>query len=380
MSDICSFAPTNTLASANFDILKIDGVEDPLVDVNKLATLDFEESYFYDAIKFITECNNEITNHKMNLYTSISETTSTVVVLESFSDFFVKVKEIITKFLKFIKSLFAKFITALHRLVSSDKYLEKHKKDFKDFKSTDEFKFDGFNYTFSDSIPIADAQLTWGNNLFKDIYGNDDHSLTHGSIEEAINAFDLEADCAEFRGKVIGKVDEKIYLTDFSDELFKIYRNGESTTEEITADRIYITRVVDRFFHYNKLKQKVDSKYKEIEDAYTRLQKQVQDIVKRNGDLNSKAFIARLPADNGIVSLDGENISNTGHVMSGEIMVKLDSYVKIKIDQIQEYSNIHTLAFAAKLDAMKECANQDRNTLYTALSRIQRTDNRRKED
>ena len=61
-------------------------------------------------------------------------------------------------------------------------------------------------------------------------------------------------------------------------------------------------------------------------------------------------------------------------------MVKLDSYVKIKIDQIQEYSNIHTLAFAAKLDAMKECAKQDRNTLYTALSRIQRTDNRRKDD
>lgn len=378
MSDVCNFTPTNTLTSANFDILKVDGVEDPLIDVNKLATLDFEECYFYDAVRFISECNTELTKHKMRLYTSISESTSTAVIHESFSDFFVKVKEIIVKFLKFIKSLFARFITALHRLVSSDKYLEKHKKDFKDFRGGDEFKIDGFNYTFSDSIPIADAALSWGDSLVNNIYDNG--NITINSVEGAIDNFDLEDDCDEFRATVIGKSGEKIRISEFSDELFKVYRDGESFSEEIDVDRIYITKIIDRFFNYNALKKKVDNKYKDIEDAYTKLQKQVQELTKRNGGLNTKAFVDRLPSSTPPITQINNTDIGDGFPMPSEIMIKLDGYVKMKIDQIQEYSNIHTLAFAAKLDAMKECANQDRNTLYIALSRIQRTDNRRKED
>ena len=378
MSDVCNFTPTNTLTSANFDILKVDGVEDPLIDVNKLATLDFEECYFYDAVRFISECNTELTKHKMRLYTTISESTSTAVIHESFSDFFVKVKEIIVKFLKFIKSLFARFITALHRLVSSDKYLEKHKKDFKDFRGGDEFKIDGFNYTFSDSIPIADAALSWGDSLVNNIYDNG--NITINSVEGAIDNFDLEDDCDEFRATVIGKSGEKIRISEFSDELFKVYRDGESFSEEIDVDRIYITKIIDRFFNYNALKKKVDNKYKDIEDAYTKLQKQVQELTKRNGGLNTKAFVDRLPSSTPPITQINNTDIGDGFPMPSEIMIKLDGYVKMKIDQIQEYSNIHTLAFAAKLDAMKECANQDRNTLYIALSRIQRTDNRRKED
>jgi hypothetical protein len=39
----------------------------------------------------------------------------------------------------------------------------------------------------------------------------------------------------------------------------------------------------------------------------------------------------------------------------------------MKVMQIEGYSNIHTLAYSAKLDALKECTIQDRNTLYQAL-------------
>ena len=56
-----------------------------------------------------------------------------------------------------------------------------------------------------------------------------------------------------------------------------------------------------------------------------------------------------------------------------------DLYTKIKVDQITEFSNIHTLAFSAKLDALKESYKQDRALLYTALLKVQRTDNARKE-
>ena len=36
------FVPTNTLGSMSFDILKLDGIDDPMINVNTLATLDLD--------------------------------------------------------------------------------------------------------------------------------------------------------------------------------------------------------------------------------------------------------------------------------------------------------------------------------------------------
>lgn len=378
MEDLYGFTPSNTLASANFDVLKVSGIEDPLINVNKLATLDFEESYFSRAIAFINESRNEYTNAKSILYGAISEATSERVVLESFSDFFVKVKEIIDKFLKFIKSLFSRFLTTLNKIIGSEKYLEKHKKDFDNFKEADEFDFEGYEYTFNQNIPLPQAALQFNNSLFDKLWADKNGALTTNGVKEAIAAMDLEEDYAKFRADVIGKSGEKIYVTDYAIELFKLYRNNYDTTSKIDVDRSYIRAAKDRFFSYNSTKKYVNNQYKQIEDSYKKVESQVQDIVRRNGDLNAKAFLNRLPSDNGITAIDGNNELD-GLTMSGELMTQLDIYVKAKVDQIQEYSNIHTLAFAAKLDAMKECYKQDKNTLYTALSRIQRTDAKRKD-
>ena len=48
-------SPTNTFASTPFDVLKVDGVEDPLIDVNKLATIDINESFFSMCVDFVNE-------------------------------------------------------------------------------------------------------------------------------------------------------------------------------------------------------------------------------------------------------------------------------------------------------------------------------------
>ena len=56
--------------------------------------------------------------------------------------------------------------------------------------------------------------------------------------------------------------------------------------------------------------------------------------------------------------------------MSADFMAQLDLYVRAKVDQIQEYSNIHILAFTAKLDAIRDAYRQSRNVLYSALSKV----------
>ena len=53
--DICGFTPTNSLASASFDVLNISGVEDPLINVDRLSSTDYEESYFASAIAYIND-------------------------------------------------------------------------------------------------------------------------------------------------------------------------------------------------------------------------------------------------------------------------------------------------------------------------------------
>lgn len=370
-----NFIPTNTLASTAFDVLKMDAIDDPLINVNKLATMDIEESYFASAVSFIKECNKEITDNKLTLYRNISEATTQGVVLESFSDFFIKAKDIIDKFLKFIKSLFQRFINTVMKMVSSDKYITKNKKKLDDFKPEDNFNFNGYKYTFSPNVPLASAALSYNNNLFDKLYASGTNGvLTTTGVRDVVNSLDFEEDYNNFRAQVIGK-EGSISVSEFSEELFKVFRNGELDTDKFEVSRTEVMRSLDRFESYKKIKSELEHERSEIEKAYDRVKKQIQEIVKRNGDMNVSAFINKLPDGNGITNVD--TVNNDGFTMSGDFMAQIDMYVKAKVDQIQEYSNIHALAYSAKLDAHKECLKQDRNLLYTAMSKVLRTDSQR---
>ena len=223
---------------------------------------------------------------------------------------------------------------------------------------------------------MPNAILDFNRDMFIDLLG--DQNKINASGVQSTNVYlaaDLENKCNEFRKNIIG-ADNDISISDFPDELFKVYRNGDSDTNTIEVDRLYVKNAVDRFFSYSTIKKSIDSQYKQVNDAYKRVEAQVKDIVKRNGDLNKEAFKTNMQKATDItaVSVDGEGI-----MMSGDLMVQLDIYVKTKVDEIQKCSDIHALAFSAKLDALKDCYRQDKATLYTALSRIQRTDAKRKD-
>lgn len=368
-----NFVPTNTMASAPFDVLKMDGIEDPLINVNKLATMDLEESYFALAVEYLKECNKEITDSKMILYKSISEAENQYVILESFSDFFTKISAIIDKFLQFIKSLFQRFITTLMKMVSSDKYIIKHKKELGKFKSEDEFDFDGYEYTFAPNIPLASAALEFNQNLLSGLYGDEKGAITANSVKDSLNALNLEDDYDLFRARVLSRPEgERITIDEFSNELFMEFRNGTMDSNKITIDSGKVRQCLNRFENYKATKSSVEHTLKDITRTYEAIKKDVSNITKNNGNLNMQAFINMLPDSSNINA-----VANAGITMSAELMSQIDLYVKAKIDQITEYSNIHTLAFSAKLDALKSCYKQDRAILYKALSKVERTDSKR---
>ena len=43
------FTPTNTMTNTAFDVLTMDGIDDPLINVNNLGTLDLDESFKIEA-------------------------------------------------------------------------------------------------------------------------------------------------------------------------------------------------------------------------------------------------------------------------------------------------------------------------------------------
>ena len=249
------------------------------------------------------------------------------------------------------------------KLIKSDNYIKKHKDLFNRIDADMEFEFKGFEYTFSPLVPSPNAALGFNNSLFDDLYSNEKRSLTIQSVKDSIIAMDLEKDYDNFRGKVINKDGEQISISEFSEELYKVYRNGEMDSSDITANAGYIRKCLHRFLEYSKMQKEVTHQRDEIIKAYEKVQKQVEDITKRNTDLDAATFKTRLPNDMQDIRID----SGSGTMMAAELMIQIDVYVRAKVDQIQEYSNIHLLAFGAKLDAMKECLNQDRNVLYVAL-------------
>ena len=58
--------------------------------------------------------------------------------------------------------------------------------------------------------------------------------------------------------------------------------------------------------------------------------------------------------------------------ISNDTSIVLNNYINAKCTQIVEISNIHSLAFAAKLEAEKQAFKQSKEILYKALSKIQK--------
>ena len=360
-----NFEPTNTLTTCTFDVLKIDGLEDPLINTNRLFTMDFEENCFEKAVCFINETDTELTNHKDRLYRSISESSSETKILESFSDYFTCVNQVIDKFLIFMNDMFSKNKEVIVNIINSHPGIKDAISIVNDYDES--FEYDGFEYTFTKNIPLASAVTMYNGSLLDGVDGGIDNSLDPESIDVAINQIDFEDNLSRFRASVIGKEGESIPLHAFGDELFKVYRGGESTTKPTSIGPAQITQAATRFTNSNVVIKSMDDDLRVLEKCYRTVSDQLKEISRRNGDLNARAFLNALPED---VKIEKMDVELDGATMSGDLMCKVDIYTKIKVEQIKEYSNIHALAYAAKFDALKECYKQDANILYYVASKL----------
>lgn len=319
----------------------------------------FNESYISSVFTYLTEMYNEYREADKEFYRSLYEANSMVAINESFADFFGKIKDVLNKFLKYIKSLFDRFNTTLHRMIGSDKYLLKNEETLNKFNTDCEFEYDGYTFTISELIPELDTHVNFEGLLdidWKSIGKNDkdNKKLIKEKLDKLKNA--LENDYYDdVRAGVLGLKDP-IRESDYTDELFKIFRDGDNNSHIFTVTSSVVRTSYTGLKDYKNIESNVKNKKREIEDKYKKIQNRVDKMI--NVTLKDKRYQ---------VSVDGYNDDLD---LDNETMQQLNLYVKLVTEQVIKMTTIHSLAFSYKLDALKDKMMQDKKILYIAMNKV----------
>lgn len=388
----------------------------PSVTLNEMSSDTNVERYSFlrESYAFVLKYTKEWNDANKVFYTNILEARDNQeIITESFSDFFSKAKEIIKKFIEFIKKIFNEFVVKINSIFKSEKYLIKNKNEFPKFNSDDEFEFDGYEFTnlYNHAIPKSDATgafykdggadtLSIKGNAFTDMsiedirkYSTDNNYNDNGNAFESGAATSVKTDSIKkyvndkykqledilddfydwFRGDVIGKA--PIASEDFAEELKKIFRNDDTDTSKITIDSTFVNEAYSRFDGHKKLIKSIEDTRKAIEKDYDKLRSALDKSVKyeKDGDgvfFKFNASSAYTYATDQIANFGTMSGSDKINVYDKDIGNKIDLYIKAKINQIQVMSSIHSMAFSAKLQAAKDCMAQDKKILYKALAKI----------
>lgn len=336
------------------------------IDLDRMTERD-NVSYFRETMSYLSEMQKEFNTANISFYRGIVESAGNeIVIQESFGDFFNKIKEIIEKFLKFIKSLFDRFLTNLNGFIKREKYLLKHESDFAKFSNIHEFRYSGYNFSFSPEIPVINALAEFDYGFIFNV-GDDtkptaipDETTLKTSLTTLNNTLNNGDWYDKFRARVIGDTDGIILKSDFATELTKIFRSGDTSREDFDVTSSVVNEALSRFKAHSNAVSSARRTKESIDSEYGAVKKRLENMLKINYADGTKT-----------ATIYGSG--NTTKVLSGAEISLMDLFVKAKVSQVQEMSNIHALAFSAKLDALNDCFKQDKAVLYKALSKIQGT-------
>lgn len=392
----------NTTSSSAIDIDNIGYVDN---DVQR-------HSFIQEGYDAILEINAFYCNAEKEFYTKVMGSYGdSNIINESFSDFFNKIKDIIKKFIEWIKKVFKEFVAKLAALVGSEKYIKKNAKLLNKFDSEDEFEFQGYKYTNIDnvSMPVAAALdmfngTTGQENFFKDIVDNhlksgstDDYYSNKAEKWDAAEGFDdaernrraavtdklnqalgksidtlndsLDDYYEAFRGRVLGET-KKYDSKEFTDRLFEVFRDDSDSTSSITIDSNFVIDAHRRFDKYKDTIKNIEKTQKDIIKDYEDLEKQLDKLIKYNKtnmkvDFNDNFSRSYTSTQIGKLDNLGDNV-----IYSSSTVDKMQSWLKIQSSKVNQMCQIHTQAFSAKLEAAKDCFKQDKQILNKAIQKI----------
>ena len=381
--------------------------ESSTIDIDNIGYIDTElknHSFVQEGYDFILEIGRDYMNAEKTFYTEVlGSYGDNEIITESFDGFFNKIKEIINKFIEWVKKVFKQFVTKINALFNNEKYIKKNQKLLNKFESQDEFEFNGYEFTNIDktNIPAANAQEAFidetnGKGYFNNWYtkgdyndtADPDRTLRNGETETLNIALDnslttlndnLEDFYDAFRGKVIGK-NEKIDSNDYPNELFSFFRNDENTTSNITIDATYVLEAYRRFDKYKDLVKSIEKTQKDMIKDYEALEKYLDKMIKltKSDSKNTLSFtsVGSNKYVNGQITALGVTDFSAKTVYDTSTYDKMNNYLKTQSSKVSQMCTIHTQAFTAKLEAAKDQFKQDKKILYKALQQVIKRSNK----
>ena len=381
--------------------------ESSTINIDNIGYMDTElknQSFVQEGYDFILEIGRDYMNAEKTFYTEVlGSYGDNEIITESFDGFFNKIKEIINKFIEWIKKVFKQFVAKINALFNNEKYIKKNQKLLNKFESQDEFEFNGYEFTNIDktNIPAANAQEAFidetnGKGYFNNWYtkgdyndtADPDRTLRNGETETLNTALDnslttlndnLEDFYDAFRGKVIGK-NEKIDSNDYPNELFSFFRNDENTTSNITIDATYVLEAYRRFDKYKDLVKSIEKTQKDMIKDYEALEKYLDKMIKltKSDSKNTLSFtsVGSNKYVSGQITALGVTDFSAKTVYDTSTYDKMNNYLKTQSSKVSQMCTIHTQAFSAKLEAAKDQFKQDKKILYKALQQVIKRSNK----
>lgn len=405
------------------------------IDIDNIGYVDKaveKYSFVQEGYNAILEMNAFYCNAEKDFYTKVMGSYGdSVIINESFSDFFNKIKDIIKKFIDWVKKIFKEFVAKLAGLVGSEKYIKKNAKLLNKFSSEDEFEFQGYKFTNLETyndIPAAKAKdaftSTAGDTThpnvgvnylsFEDYFKNSDGEYYNFSDDKYNDMIDskLDANAAkaeidrrkeatdkinaelskrieqvsdknedfyeEFRGIVINKANEKFDSREFTEELFKIFRDDSSSASSITIDSNFVNDSYRRFDKYKDTIKAIEKNKNDMIKDYEDLEKYLDKMIKYNKDtykldLNIKG--SRTYTDTNLGKI-GFGAADNGIIYNSSTADRMQSLLKVYSARVNQMCQIHTQAFSAKLEAAKDCFKQDKQILNKAIQKILKRSNK----
>lgn len=238
---------------------------------------------------------------------AVFESTGEEMVYESgnVKGFFAKVKEFFLKMWEKIKGLFKKFFAMFDGFAKSDKeFINKYRSSLLAV-NTRNFEYKGFNYT---ELELSLDKL--GVSIDNTIPVKLGTPTTVEAADSALKSLEDRTEIVEKMRGVVIPGENSLTSSEFTKELFKLFRNGEDTKE--TIEDVNVADLLSKIQANSKLKKDAEKAYKELEKIIKgeikNLEKSEKELIKsmpEAGDLRGK----QIRVVNNLISLRKEKMA-----------------------------------------------------------------------
>ena len=332
---------------------------------NRPSNNTTDEFTLLECLRFIENEHFNIAKEHM-VATHIACKESNVEILEEgLSNMINSAVEYFKKLIINIANFFKKAFMNLTTLAGDyEKFIKANKEKL--LAMNPDFYIDGYNYTFSDSLPNISKIKDIVEEYSRDI--NNIEKLTYKEIADMELTELTDDKLNSLRGSIIGSKNG-ITADDHMDEIMKSYRDGQSEPVSIHIDKKYLEDIIN---DYSALKQRVQKTTKDnqnVTETLNKLKKFFETGTKVHYDGKKKVIVRKTMSFNDSDNTISTSAEKEDH--SFDNLKKYDMYYAFRFKQSKTLSAMITNAFYGKVnavreqltfynDVIKECMKQDK--------------------